>query len=299
VCLEPPDDAVVTQCGHTFCRECILGCMGRSGAALCPLCRETVTREGLLTLPRANRFEVDLEKQWRSSAKVDALLEELRRLMDGGGEPKGAAPTAAAAGDPPDADGVDDDASVDAPPRSSVAPIKSVVFSQWSGMLDIVEVAMKREPRLSGSYCRLDGAMSSDERQRALRRFRDERGTRVLLISLKAGGVGLNLTSARRVFLLDPWFNPAVEEQAMDRVHRLGQEHPVIVTRFIVKGTVEERMLELQERKRALCQAALGGDNDGEAAAGEFHMPASAAARRASKEEARRLRLRDLALCFE
>ena len=111
---------------------------------------------------------------------------------------------------------------------------------------------------------------------------------RVLLISLKAGGVGLNLTAARRVFLLDPWFNPAAEDQAMERVHRLGQAHPVIVTRFIVRGSVEEKMLALQERKRAMCNATL--DHEGDDA------PAS---RRAAKEEARRMRLRDLALCFE
>ena len=71
-----------------------------------------------------------------------------------------------------------------------------------------------------------------------------------LRLPCQAGGVGLNLTAAQRVFLLDPWWNPAIEQQAMDRVHRIGQEHPVLVTRFIVKGTVEEKMLELQERAK-------------------------------------------------
>ena len=104
----------------------------------------------------------------------------------------------------------------------------------------------------------------------------------MILLSLKAGGVGLNLTAATKVYLLDPWFNPAVEEQAMDRVHRLGQEHPVVCTRFVVRGTVEERMLELQENKRAICQAALGAADE--------------SASRATKDEARKLRLRDLAL---
>jgi hypothetical protein len=188
------------------------------------------------------------------------------------------------------------------PPTPSSAvrppPIKSVVFSQWTGMLDIVEAALRREPRLS-SFCRLDGAMSSDERQKALRRFRDERGVRVMLLSLRAGGVGLNLTSARRVFLLDPWFNPAVEEQAMDRVHRLGQTHPVIVTRFIMRGTVEERMLSLQETKRQQCQAVLGGADDGdldEAARGAGGgAGGGGGARRAARDKARQLRLKDLA----
>ena len=108
----------------------------------------------------------------------------------------------------------------------------------------------------------------------------------MILLSLKAGGVGLNLTAATKVYLLDPWFNPAVEEQAMDRVHRIGQERPVFVTRFVVRGTVEEKLLELQERKRAICQAALGAEGAGGVAD-------------VSREEARRMRMADLALCFE
>jgi len=75
---------------------------------------------------------------------------------------------------------------------------------------------------------------------------------------MKAGGLGLNLVAASHVFLLDPWWNPATEEQAIDRVHRIGQKRPVIVTRFVVKGTVEERILELQEKKKMLAQGALG-----------------------------------------
>ena len=167
--------------------------------------------------------------------------------------------------------------------------VKSVVFSQWTAMLDLVERALQRCPRLASAYCRLDGAMSADARREACRKFREQRGMRVMLLSLKAGGVGLNLTAARRVYLLDPWFNPAVEEQAMDRVHRLGQEHPVVCTRFIVRGTVEERMLALQESKRAICQAALDGGTGEE----------TELAGRAAKQEARKLRLRDLALMLE
>ena len=126
--------------------------------------------------------------------------------------------------------------------------------------------------------------MSLDERQRTLRRFREDRSVRVMLLSLRAASVGLNLTAARRVYLLDPWWNPAVEEQAYSRVHRIGQLHEVVVTRLIVKGSVEEKILELQERKRRLCARALdAADAD---AGGE-------------KEAARKLRLADLALCFE
>jgi SNF2 family DNA or RNA helicase len=79
-----------------------------------------------------------------------------------------------------------------------------------------------------------------------------------LLLSLKAGGTGLNLTAADHVLLLDPWWNPAVEDQAADRAHRIGQERPVLVHRIVAKDTVEEGILALQERKRALAQAAVG-----------------------------------------
>ncbi|HCH64884.1 MAG TPA: helicase, partial [Deltaproteobacteria bacterium] len=89
-------------------------------------------------------------------------------------------------------------------------------------------------------------------------RFQDPAGPPVFLISLKAGGTGLNLTAADHVFLLDPWWNPAVEEQAADRAHRIGQDKPVFVYRLVTTDTVEERILELQDRKRALADAALG-----------------------------------------
>jgi SNF2 family DNA or RNA helicase len=89
--------------------------------------------------------------------------------------------------------------------------------------------------------------------------FQREDGPPVLLVSLRAGGTGLDLTAADHVFLLDPWWNPAVEDQAADRAHRIGQTRPVLVHRLVARETVEERILELQTRKRALADAALGG----------------------------------------
>jgi SNF2 family DNA or RNA helicase len=83
----------------------------------------------------------------------------------------------------------------------------------------------------------------------------------VFLISLKAGGYGLNLTAAEYVFLLDPWWNPAVESQAIDRAHRIGQKRNVFAYRFIAKDTVEEKVLELQKSKKALADAIIGADN--------------------------------------
>jgi SNF2 family DNA or RNA helicase len=91
-----------------------------------------------------------------------------------------------------------------------------------------------------------------------LRSFQQEGGPPVFLVSLKAGGTGLNLTAADHVFLLDPWWNPAVEEQAADRAHRIGQERPVFVHRMVAENTVEERILVLQEKKRSVSEMALG-----------------------------------------
>jgi len=131
---------------------------------------------------------------------------------------------------------------------------KALVFSQWTSLLD------KIEPELRGGglgFTRLDG--STVDRAGVVERFQSADGPPVLLLSLRAGGVGLNLTAADHVFLMDPWWNPAVEEQAADRAHRIGQDKPVSVYRLVARDTVEERILELQERKRELAQAALRG----------------------------------------
>ena len=130
---------------------------------------------------------------------------------------------------------------------------KALVFSQWTSLLDRVEPAL----RSAGiPWTRLDG--STRDRAGVIERFQDEAGPPVLLISLQAGGTGLNLTAADHVFLLDPWWNPAVEDQAADRAHRIGQTRPVEIHRLVAADTVEERVLDLQRRKRSLADAALG-----------------------------------------
>ena len=130
---------------------------------------------------------------------------------------------------------------------------KALVFSQWTSLLDRVE------PHLRAAnirFSRLDG--STRDRAAVVREFQEEGGPPVLIVSLKAGGTGINLTAADHVFLLDPWWNPAVEDQATDRAHRFGQERPVMVYRMVAKDTVEERILGLQERKRGVAAVALG-----------------------------------------
>ncbi len=136
---------------------------------------------------------------------------------------------------------------------------RALVFSQWTSLLDRVEP----ELRSAGiGFGRLDG--STRDRRAVVSGFQSEDGPPVLLLSLKAGGAGLNLTAADHVFLLDPWWNPAVEDQAADRTHRIGQTRPVLVHRLVARDTVEERMLALQAGKRSLAEAAL---SEGDAAA--------------------------------
>jgi hypothetical protein len=134
---------------------------------------------------------------------------------------------------------------------------KALVFSQWTSLLDLVEPHLERAGLRS---VRLDGR--TRDRAAVVNEFQSDEGPPVMLTSLKAGGTGLNLTAADHVFLLDPWWNPAAEDQAADRAHRIGQERPVLVYRLIAKDTVEEGILALQAKKRALADAALEGAGD-------------------------------------
>jgi len=137
---------------------------------------------------------------------------------------------------------------------------KALVFSQWTSLLDRIEPHLRH---IDLPFVRLDGA--TRDRAGVVHQFQDETGPPVMLISLRAGGLGLNLTAADHIFLLDPWWNPAVEDQAADRAHRIGQTRPVLVTRLIAQDTVEERILELQQHKRWLADAVLDGADQGAA----------------------------------
>ncbi|MEO5666481.1 MAG: DEAD/DEAH box helicase [Bdellovibrionota bacterium] len=129
---------------------------------------------------------------------------------------------------------------------------KSLVFSQWTSFLDRIEGELeKRKIRFS----RIDG--STQKRQGIVDEFQSPEGPPIMLISLKAGGVGLNLTAADHVFIMDPWWNPSVEDQAADRAHRIGQQNPVMIHRLVARETIEEKILVLQEAKRDLARAVL------------------------------------------
>lgn len=141
--------------------------------------------------------------------------------------------------------------------KKEVGEHKFIVFSQFTSMLDLVEPFFRSQAGFK--FVRYDGGMKNDAREAALHALRTDPHTRILLCSLKCGSLGLNLTAATRVVILEPFWNPFVEEQAIDRVHRLTQTVDVIVYKLTVADTVEERILELQNKKRLLAEATIEG----------------------------------------
>ncbi|KAL7420061.1 hypothetical protein Q5752_005026 [Cryptotrichosporon argae] len=134
------------------------------------------------------------------------------------------------------------------------AIIKSIVFSQWTTMLDRIG-DMLDEAKIC--YCRLDGTMTREERARAMDDLRSKKKIEVMLVSTRAGGVGLNLTAASRAYLVEPYWNPSVESQAIDRIHRMGQKRPVTALKLMIEHSVEERLDKIQQKKASLAQLSL------------------------------------------
>ncbi|KAJ5923699.1 hypothetical protein N7454_008944 [Penicillium verhagenii] len=134
-------------------------------------------------------------------------------------------------------------------------PIKSVVFSAWTTHLDLIAIAL-RDNGLD-SFTRLDGSMTLAARGSALDAFAKDNSITILLATIGAGGVGLNLTSASRVYIMEPQYNPAAVAQAVDRVHRLGQTRPVTTVQFIMKNSIEEKILELAKKKQQLADMSM------------------------------------------
>ncbi len=130
---------------------------------------------------------------------------------------------------------------------------RALVFSQWTSLLDRIEPHLVQH---GITFCRIDG--TTEGRGDIVDLFQSDAGPNIMLLSLKAGGLGLTLTAADHVYIVDPWWNPAAEDQAGDRAYRIGQKNPVIVHRLVAKNTIEERILQIQSEKRSLLAAAIG-----------------------------------------
>ncbi|KAI0971361.1 SNF2 family N-terminal domain-containing protein [Xylaria arbuscula] len=133
-------------------------------------------------------------------------------------------------------------------------PFKSVVFSAWTSHLDLIEIALEN---VEIRFTRLDGKMSRPARSAAMTAFREDDSIHVMLVSISAGGLGLNLVTGNTVYMMEPQYNPAAEAQAIDRVHRLGQKRPVRTIRYIMQSSIEEKMLALQEKKMKLASLSM------------------------------------------
>jgi non-specific serine/threonine protein kinase len=134
---------------------------------------------------------------------------------------------------------------------------KALIFSQFLGMLALIR---EKLTHLGVKFEYFDGSTSAPDREKAIQAFQNNEETRVFLISLKAGGVGLNLTAADYVYIVDPWWNPAVEQQAIDRTHRIGQTKNIFAYRMICKDTIEDKIMQLQEKKRLLAKELISDD---------------------------------------
>jgi non-specific serine/threonine protein kinase len=134
---------------------------------------------------------------------------------------------------------------------------KLLVFSQFTQMLHLIQAEFEKA---GISYCYLDGSTPLNKRKEQVAKFQEDESVKAFLISLKAGGVGLNLTTADYVYIVDPWWNPAAEQQAIDRAHRIGQKRKVFAYKMICKDSVEEKILQLQERKKMLADDLIQED---------------------------------------
>ncbi|KAI1828203.1 DNA repair protein rad-5, partial [Xylaria intraflava] len=221
---EPMIEQTVTGCWHSACKKCLLDYMkhhaDRHETPRCFNCRKALNSRDLFEVVRhddtttfQNPPKISLQRLGvnESSSKVVSLMRHLREL------------------------------------RREHPRMKSVVFSQFTSFMSLLEPAFSKA---NMRFLRLDGTINQKGRAMVLKEFAESDKFTVLLISLRAGGVGLNLTQANRVYMMDPWWSFAVEAQAIDRVHRMGQDAEVKVYRFICRDSVEERMLKVQDRKK-------------------------------------------------
>ncbi|KAJ5252504.1 hypothetical protein N7489_002914 [Penicillium chrysogenum] len=233
VCDEPAEDAIRSQCRHEFCRQCakdyIQSFQDDSKHVDCPRCHIALSID--LEQPTLAEYEESVKKNsiinrismesWTSSTKIEMLLYELFQE------------------------------------RSKSHTPKSIIFSQFTSMLQLVEWRLRHA---GFNTVMLDGSMTPAQRQKSIEYFMTKADVEVFLVSLKAGGVALNLTEASRVFIIDPWWNPAAEWQSADRSHRIGQQRPCVVTRLCIEDSVESRIIQLQEKKANLIRGTLNKD---------------------------------------
>ncbi|EON61802.1 hypothetical protein W97_01019 [Coniosporium apollinis CBS 100218] len=255
VCLDNLKDPVITCCAHVFCHACIEQVIEHQHK--CPLCRAEIESTAALVRPAKEIPDS------AASAPVDA--------KDGDGD-----------GDEGTSSKIHALLSILRASRKQNKGNKTVVFSQWTSFLDIIQQHLDDE---GVGYTRIDGTMPAARRDEAMERLEQDPGCEILLASLGVCSVALNLVAANQVVLMDSWWAPAIEDQAIDRVHRLGQTKPTTVFRLVMEGSIEETVLRIQQDKRKLMMLAFA-EKDGAAEGG--------AAGRRGRGNARGARLADI-----
>lgn len=217
ICLETLHNPVITTCGHFFGQECISKVIETQQK--CPMCRAALEDNTCLVPPAHECGDEAVDDEMdltQSSSKLESMMEILGATKAGGE--------------------------------------KTVIFSQWTRFLDIIEARLERE---GYKFCRIDGTMQAHERDASLRALESDPDCTVMLASLGVCAVGLNLTAANQIILSDTWWAPAIEDQAVDRVHRLGQKRETRVFRLVMNDSIEEQTIEIQKVKRKLMMLAF------------------------------------------
>ncbi|XP_028775534.1 helicase-like transcription factor CHR28 [Neltuma alba] len=295
ICNDPPEEAVVSSCGHVFCNQCIsehltgddnqcptTNCKAQlsmssvfSRAALnCSLSDQASNSLVDCSGSEVEGYEPCSQSQPIDSSKIKAALEVLNSLCKPQVNASKSISMQTNSDEHSDSHGNSSDANEvksfkdfpesqnmsDGSSNDSIVREKAIVFSQWTRMLDLLEACLKNS---SIQYRRLDGTMSVVARDKAVKDFNTLPEVTVMIMSLKAASLGLNMVAACHVLLLDLWWNPTTEDQAIDRAHRIGQTRPVTVLRLTVRDTVEDRILALQQKKRKMVASAFGEDETG------------------------------------
>ncbi|KAG5362652.1 ATP-dependent helicase ULS1 [Yarrowia sp. B02] len=238
-----------STCGHSICHECSISYFSSVVNPLCMSCREPISQSTMVPLRVFQKMHLEKKSPGEVSREIQSEQSRQKRNRE-------------------DERAKQEEEEEEAPASSKalrcVALLekireespgeKTIIFSQFVKFMNLIG---KELDRAGFEYLRYEGSMHADDRSRAVTAFRDDPSVSVLLISLKAGNVGLTLTAANHVIIMDPFWNPYVEEQAMDRAHRIGQQRDVTVHKIVVEQTVEDRILELQKRKREMIESAL------------------------------------------
>ncbi|KAG0015645.1 hypothetical protein BGZ80_009728, partial [Entomortierella chlamydospora] len=251
ICMDVGEESVIlSACGHIYCRACIIAHLSRHDEddRKCPECRRAAPIDNLISIADFNaRFNPPEPEDPKGKGKAldqddDSLTDKLPSV------------------EVPEA--LDEwissskiDKMIEVVKSVVARGEKIIVFSQFTSLLTLIEKPLMNEQI---NYLRYDGTMTPDKRNEAVRRLNNDPTYQVMLISLKCGSLGLNLTAANHVVIMDPWWNPSLENQAIDRVHRIGQTKDVQVHRLCIPDTVEDRIIALQEKKKALADGALG-----------------------------------------